>query len=295
MEFFYRLRACLTLLAIILNTIILVCVLYIFTLVKLLLPVAFVRRPINRILALIAELWIGINNASIRLFSRVKLNISGIDNLSYRDWYLVTSNHQSWADILILQMTFNRRIPLLKFFLKQELIKVPFLGLAWWALDFPFMKRYSKAEIEANPSLKGKDLETTQRACQKFMEMPTSVMNFFEGTRFTRAKHDQQQSPYKHLLKPKAGGTAFALSAMQGQLKTLLDVTLIYPPHAPTSLMAFLGGHIDRVDVIVTQREIPVWAAQGDYENDANFRSRFQTWISNIWAAKDTLIDKHHQ
>src|SRR3546814_9530339 len=117
-------------------------------------------------------------------------------------------------------MAFNRRIPLLKFFLKQELIKVPLLGLAWWALDFPFRKRFTRAEIEANPSLKGKDLETTRKACEKFKEMPTSVMNFFEGTRFTQAKHDQQQSPYEFLLKPKAGGTAFALSAMDGKLAT---------------------------------------------------------------------------
>lgn len=292
MEFFYRLRAGIVLVAIILNTLVMCLFLFFFTLLKLILPFAPVRRPINRVLALIAEIWIGNNNAAIRLVSRVKLTVSGDDSLDYRNWYLVTSNHQSWADILLLQMVFNRRIPLLKFFLKQELIKVPILGLCWWALDFPFMKRYSKAEIEANPSLKGKDLETTRKACEKFKEMPTSVMNFFEGTRFTTAKHDAQQSPYRHLLKPKAGGTAFALSAMGGKLTTLLDVTLIYPPHAPTNLMAFLGGHIRQVDVIVTQRPIPAWAAQGDYENDPQFRLRFQEWISTIWAEKDQLIEE---
>jgi 1-acyl-sn-glycerol-3-phosphate acyltransferase len=41
----------------------------------------------------------------------------------------------------VLQRIFHGRIPFLKFFLKQELIWVPVIGLAWWALDFPFMKR----------------------------------------------------------------------------------------------------------------------------------------------------------
>ncbi len=103
---------------------------------------------LSRILVTIAETWIGNNNAIIALFSQIKWRISGMETLSKDQWYLVTCNHQSWADILVLQRISNRRIPFLKFFLKQELIKVPLLGLAWWALDFPFMKRYTKAELE---------------------------------------------------------------------------------------------------------------------------------------------------
>ncbi len=67
--------------------------------------------------------------------------MQGVDSLHQRGWYLVSSNHQSWVDILVLQRIFHGRIPFLKFFLKQELIWVPVIGLAWWALDFPFMKR----------------------------------------------------------------------------------------------------------------------------------------------------------
>ena len=53
-----------------------------------------------------------------------------MDGLARQEWYLMTSNHQSWADILVLQKVTNRRVPSLKFFLKQELIWVPLLGLA---------------------------------------------------------------------------------------------------------------------------------------------------------------------
>lgn len=290
MNTLHHLRAGLALTLIALNTLIMAIPLYLFTLIKLALRQQSVQVALSRVLVGIAELWIGVNNAIIALISRPRWHLEGFDNLRYDDWYLVTSNHQSWADILVMQRVFNRRIPMLKFFLKQELMKVPVLGHAWWALDFPFMKRHSREEIERNPALKGKDLETTRKACEKFAYFPTSVMNFFEGTRFTQAKHDQQQSPYQYLLKPKAGGTAFTLGAMGGKLGTLLDVTIIYPKGAPRSINAFLGGAIREIQVIVQQRQIPDWAAKGDYENDAAFRARFQTWISALWAEKDALL-----
>lgn len=293
MNFQHHIRASLALLGILLNTVVMVPLLMALALVKLLLPANRVRVVISRWLVGIANAWISVNNVIIALISRPRWHVEGLEGLSRNEWYLVTSNHQTWADILVLQRTFNRRIPFLKFFLKQELIKVPLLGLAWWALDFPFMKRYSKEEIARNPELKGKDLETTRRACEKFQYFPTSVMNFFEGTRFTRAKHDAQQSPYKHLLRPKSGGAAFTLNAMAGTLKTLLDVTIIYPKGAPMSLTGFLGGAVRDVRVIIRQREIPEWAWKGDYENDPQFRERFQAWISEIWTEKDALLDTH--
>ena len=153
------------------------------------------------------------------------------------------------------------------------------------------MKRYSRAQLEKRPELKGKDMETTRKACEKYAHYPVSVMNFFEGTRFTEEKHRQQDSPYRHLLKPKAGGAAFTLKAMGGQLHCLLDFTIVYPPGTSRSLLGFLGGDMDRVEVIARRRPIPDWAAQGDYENDPEFRRRIQEWVSEIWAEKDALIE----
>ena len=74
-----------------------------------------------------------------------------------RSWYLSLSNHQSWADIFIVQMITNRKVPMLKFFMKFVLIYVPVIGICWWALDMPFLKRYTKDQLERNPSLRGKD------------------------------------------------------------------------------------------------------------------------------------------
>lgn len=294
MNVIHKTRAVLALVAMFINTFFMVMPLYVLALLKLVLPITVIRVWLSRALVIIAETWIANNRGIIALFGSIRWQVEGLEKLSKDQWYFVVSNHQSWSDILVLQRTFNRKIPFLKFFLKQELIKVPLLGLAWWALDFPFMKRYSKTEIEKNPALKGKDLETTQKACEKFQHFPTSVMNFLEGTRFTQTKHDQQGSSFNHLLKPKSGGAAFALNAMAGKLGTLVDVTIIYPKDVPKTLFAFLGGTVKDVKVIVRQQSIPAWASAGDYENDPDFRTQFQNWINQLWLEKDALLSAQH-
>jgi 1-acyl-sn-glycerol-3-phosphate acyltransferase len=161
-------------------------------LVKLVVPAHGVRRSCDRMLTALATAWVAVNNAwiaALRPSSQPDWDVQGLEGLDPRGWYLVSPNHQSWVDILVLQRIFHRRIPFLKFFLKQELIWVPVIGLAWWALDFPFMKRGKGS------GARGSDLATTRKACEKFKRIPTSVINFVEGTRFTPAKHLEQKSP----------------------------------------------------------------------------------------------------
>jgi 1-acyl-sn-glycerol-3-phosphate acyltransferase len=203
---------------------------------------------------------------------------------------MVNCNHQSWVDILVLQRLLNRRIPMLKFFLKQQLIWVPVIGLAWWALDFPFMRRHSHAYLKRHPEKRFEDIETTRRACEKFALVPTSVMNFAEGTRFTKAKHKAQQSPYRHLLKPKAGALALALGALGDRFDSLLDVTIVYPEGAPT-FWHFLRGDLRRVIVRARSVPIPAGFRQGDYTRDSAYRMAFQAWLQAIWQEKDAQID----
>jgi len=163
---------------------------------------------------------------------RIRWDVRGVDQLDPKGQYLVCSNHQSWNDIFVLMWAFDRRAPFFKFFIKQQLIWVPFLGLAWWGLDYPFMKRYSPAKLAKHPELRGKDLETTRAACERYRNVPVTILNFLEGTRFTKAKHDRQGSPYRYLLKPKAGGMALSLSALGEKINSLLDVTIVYPDGA---------------------------------------------------------------
>jgi 1-acyl-sn-glycerol-3-phosphate acyltransferase len=264
--------------------------LFAFALVKLVLPFAAVRAPVDRICNAIATNWIACNSAWMRLTQRAEWDVAGFENLEYAGWYMVNCNHQTWVDILVLQHLLNRRIPLLKFFLKRQLLYVPVMGLAWWALDFPFMRRHSDAYIKAHPEKRFEDLETTRRACEKFALVPTSVMNFAEGTRFRKEKHRSQRSPYRHLLKPKAGALALALSVLGDKFRSFVDVTIVYPAGAPT-FWDFLCGRMPKVIVRGRLLPIPPELRSGDYVRDPQFRKRIQHWLQDMWHEKDREID----
>ena len=279
-------RVPLALLALALNILLHVTCIFVFTLFKLVLPIRAIRQACSQVLVWIAESWIGVNNVLIEVFVRIRWQVEGLDGLRRDGSYLVLCNHQSWVDIPVLQKIFNRRIPFLRFFLKQELIWVPLLGPAWWALDFPFMKRYSRHTLLRHPELQGKDREATKRACEKFRHMPVSVMNFAEGTRFTQAKHDAQSSPFRYLLRPKAGGVAFVLDAMGDALHAILDVTIVYP-NGPCTMMDLIAGRVREVRVHV--RELPMQPSLiGSYDEDTAFRGRIKAWVNTLWSEKDT-------
>ena len=187
----------LTFLLYVINTIFWLCPIIVFSFLKALLPLSLAQKLFSYLLDQMATNWVAVNTLVQKLFTRTRLKVTGLQQLTMHDWYLVLSNHQSWVDILVLQRVLHGKIPFLKFFLKKELIYVPLLGIAWWALDFPFMKRYSKEFLEKNPHKRGEDFASTRRACEKFKHTPVTVFNFLEGTRFTPIKQQAQQSPYK--------------------------------------------------------------------------------------------------
>jgi len=242
-----------------------------------------------------AETWAEIDKRIFALCIPTRWDVRGAADLRLDTSYLMVSNHQSWVDIPALIQVFNRRIPFFKFFLKKELIWVPFLGLAWWALDYPFMKRYSKAFLERHPHLKGQDLEITKAACELFKRQPVTVVNYLEGTRFTEAKHRAQQSPFRHLLKPKAGGVAFVLAALGEQLDALLDVTLVYPGDTAPGFWDLVSGAVPRVIVDIQVRALDPALWRGDYENDPQFRRSVQDWVNQLWHDKDARIEQLRQ
>lgn len=283
-------RGAFTLVAIVLNTIFWAIPIYVGVLVKLVLPVRSWRDGLQLLLVPFAEAWIGVNNFVLKTAGTTHWDIRGTEQLRRDGRYLVNANHQTWADVLVLQRTFNRRIPFLKFFIKQELIWLPVLGLAWWGLEFPFMNRYSRETLEKHPELRGKDLETTAKMCERLRSQAFAITNFLEGTRFTEAKRDRQGAPYRHLLRPKAGGIAFVLGAIGESIDSMLDVTIVYegPSH---SLWEFLCGRVERVVVDVRERPVPRDLLSRDYNQDGQFRDEIQAWVRDLWTEKDALID----
>lgn len=284
-------KGTLAIILIVLNTLCLFPILLVFAILKLIVPVHGVRKACTVILNRIAWLWIGFNNLLADLLHQIHWDVRGVENLKPEQWYFVTCNHQSWADIPAIQHVLNNRIPLLKFFLKQQLIWVPFLGIAWWALDFPFMQRHTKEQIARNPSLKGKDIEATRAACEKFRFTPVTIFNFMEGTRFTPTKHAAQKSPYQHLLKPRAGGTAFVLEAMGDSLTTMLDVTIVYP-EGKHGIWDYLCGRINRITIDIKARRIPERFLGMNYQGSQDVRADFQKWVGQLWREKDHRISE---
>ena len=283
------LRFPLILLLIVVHTTGRVLLLLLCSLLKAVMPIAVVRRVLDGWIIGLAESWIGFNSWMMDHMTTLQVDMGCDGVLDREGHYLVLCNHRSWVDILVLQKVFNRRIPFMRFFLKQELFWVPLLGLAWWALDFPFMRRHTKSQLQKRPDLAGRDIAATRRACAKFLGMPVSIMIFPEGTRFTPAKHAQQQSPYADLLKPKSGGMAYALDAMGEGLRQILDVTLHYPNGTP-GMADLIADRVKQVRLEVRVREIPQTIRAGDYENDRAFRTEFQSWMNGLWRDKQALL-----
>ncbi|MCO4321191.1 acyltransferase [Aliidiomarina quisquiliarum] len=258
---------------------------------KFLLPIAPVRRAISSIANSLFRLWAYSMSLLFRLTNRIEWEIEGNLPNNRHGWYMIMCNHLSWVDIPVLMHLSRKQLPMPRFFLKQELLWVPIVGMGCWVLDMPFMKRYSKEQVARKPELKGKDIETTRKKCEKFRDIPTTVINFCEGTRFTQAKHSKSSSPYTYLLTPKAGGTSFTLQAMGNQFQEILDITLVYPDIQPGQPLAFalLTGKLKRIHVHIDR--IPVTAdLRGDYFNDLSFRDHFQAWLNKRWQLKDQRI-----
>lgn len=262
--------------------------------IKLLLPFKAVHRLTGYAGKGCYRGWTAVNTALINLFNNVDWQVSGAQTLDKQSWYLLISNHKSWLDIPVVSTVAHSRIPEPKFFLKDELKWLPFLGTGCWALDMPFMKRYSAAQLAKRPELKGKDIATTRASCQKFKTVPTTIINFVEGTRFTPQKQAQKHSPFHYLLPPKAGGIAFTLASMGEQFNAILDFTLLYPDNPDHVAMDMLMGKLKRV--VVQVEVLPVdQHVIGDYFNDEQFRQRFQLWLNQRWQQKDQLIQHYHQ
>ena len=273
------------------NTVFWCILLYIPALLKLLVPIQGFRVLCTRAIIWISESWVACNTGWMKLTHGTEWQVSGDDRLQREGWYLVLSNHQSWVDIFAMQRVFNRKAPFLKFFLKKELIWVPVIGLAWWGLDFPFMKRHSREYLIKHPEKRGEDLRATRKACEKFRYTPVSVMNFVEGTRFTPAKHQKQKSSYQNLLTPKAGGVAFVLDAMGDSIQTLVDVTIAYPDGSPT-FWEFLCGKVKTVRLEIDTVTIPQELKGKDYTADAEHRRQVKDWLADLWQGKDRKLQE---
>lgn len=258
-------------------------------LIKLIFPGDRLKSAATQVANKVMWLWATINAAILNISNPVEWDIQGGDELKKNGWYLMISNHLSWTDIVVLCCVFKDRIPMPKFFLKQQLLYVPFIGMACWALDMPFMRRYSREYLIRHPEKRGQDLATTRRSCAKFKHTPTTVVNYVEGTRFTEDKQRNSKAGYQYLLQPKTGGIAYTLAAMGEQFDNIIDVTLAYPENSHKPFKDVLMGRMTKI--VVRTRVLPVdEQVLGNYFDDKSYKRQFQQWLGGIWQQKDSQL-----
>ncbi len=244
----------------------------------------------TRGLSSLGELWVSVNKGLTWFYRGMEWDVQIPQEIDHKTRYLVFCNHQSWVDILVLQHCLNRRAPFMRFLLKQQLIWVPFLGVAWWALDMAFLRRHSRQQLLKNPSLRGKDLENAAKACEKLKHIPVSMMTFPEGTRFTKAKHEQQNSPFKHLLKPRYGGIGQVLYSFDDAMEYLIDVTIVYP-HGTPNVWQFISGQIRKISVRIRLRPIDEVLRGINFRENGAAKGQLKDWLNDIWVEKEHEID----
>ena len=275
-------------LLVILNTLFWCLFLLSLALIKLIIPLESSKRLFTHLIILIGECWIFCNGLWIKILHNPKWEVEGFEKLDEDNWYLSVANHQSWADIFILQSITNRKIPMLKFFMKDVLIWVPVIGLAWWALDMPFLKRYSEEKLKKNPDLRGKDIASMKKSFHRFSRYPVSIFIFAEGTRFTKEKKEIQKSPFNNLLLPKPGGIGLTLSTMP-YINKLIDFSIKYESHERT-FWAFLCGKMNKATIKVSLIDIPQELLAREYSEDKIYRDDLKNWLYDIWKKKDKFL-----
>ena len=253
-------------------------------------PRSRLRTRVILALSWLAERWVGTNDRLVDLMLPTRWDVEGpLDAIRIDGRYLIISNHVSWVDIFAIFRVFHDRTAFIRFFLKRQLIWFPIAGQACWALEFPFMRRHSAEYLHQHPEKRGRDLETARRACQRYRHIPVAILTFLEGTRFTEEKRADQDSPYRHLLRPRVGGIAFVLASLGDQLDGVFDVTLAYPAGDMT-MWQFVCGRVPVITVRVRRLEIPPEFFSAEVVEPGPARDRFKGWIESVWREKDELL-----
>jgi 1-acyl-sn-glycerol-3-phosphate acyltransferase len=256
------------------------------------LPFARLRRPFVQAMAEVADGFALTCKAIFHVTLPTRWEIRGTDGLRRDGLYLLMSNHRAWTDIFALFVAVGGKVPFFRFFIKQGLIWFPIIGLAAWALEFPFMKRYSRDYLEKNPHRKGTDLATTRRACERYRDVPVTMVNFVEGTRFTRQKQQSLDSPFENLLRPRVGGISFVLASLGPRLDGVYDVTIAYPG-TEGGVFSFIAGRVPRVVVEFSRIAVPDRFFDDGVTETGALRDDLRDWLDELWQAKDARISAY--
>jgi 1-acyl-sn-glycerol-3-phosphate acyltransferase len=166
----YGYYALFSIIALLINSAIVVLPVVFFSLIKFFVPVKSIKYQCTTAVQALASFWVSFAILITELFSPTEIEFEQDAELSRKSSYLIISNHRSWLDTLILMLAFHKKIPFPKFFMKSQMFFVPLIGMVCWALEFPAMKRYSKEYISKHPEKKGKDMDMAKKYCQNLSD-----------------------------------------------------------------------------------------------------------------------------
>ena len=178
---------------------------------------------------------------------------------------------------------------MLKFYMKDDLIRVPIIGLACCALDMSFLNRHTDQQIKKDPALRANDVVELKKSSGLFACHLDPIFSFDEGTRFTEAKRLSKDSPYDQLLRPKSRGIGLTLSTMP-YIKKVLDFTIKYDSKYRT-FWDFLCGRMSNVEIQVKIIDVPESLVQKNYTEDEKFREELKEWLYSIWEEKNKFLN----
>ena len=253
-------------------------------------PISKFQRKILEINEWLAEIYLFFNSKIQDLMHNPKYRVYGEEKLQRNIWQFTTINHLSWADIFLFIYFTNFKQSVPRIFMKSQLWWLPLTWAANIGLAMPYVVRRSKEVIMKNPELIKTDKKATIRACKAYKIMPTNVAGFIEGTRIDKEKYANSKSKFRNLMPPKIGGMGYTLEVMP-YIDHLTDVTLVYKSNK-RDFWNFLCGDMNEASVTINTYKIPEELRGVDYSNNDELRLKLKTFLEEIWAKKDEIIEK---
>ncbi|KAK0716960.1 1-acyl-sn-glycerol-3-phosphate acyltransferase [Lasiosphaeria miniovina] len=178
-------------------------------------------------IALSVWLWI---QSIFEVFNSAVITVSG-DRLPPHESAIVIANHVSWSDFYMIQAMAVQAGMLgrCRWFAKQQLRFVPFLGWGLWAMGMPLVSRnWLRDKAELDRVFRG----ITKR------KWPIWLISFSEATRFTRKKYleseqwcaNNNKPQPLHLLYPRTKGFVATVQHLRktSHIKAVYDFTIAY-------------------------------------------------------------------
>ncbi len=246
----------------------------------------FSRALSRRICAYCGAAWWGFLTYSLENFFGLTVKVHRLSTISVarqpKSVFLI-ANHQSLLDpVVLIALTYREKsLSYLKWFVKDSLKWVPFLGWGMQLLDCIFLKRNWEA-----------DQKKIDHGFKNILshQDPIWLASFVEGTRKTPAKilqsqkyaRSQNHPGFENVLFPRVKGFITTFKTLNPRIDAVYDLTIVYPTRT-LGLLDLLRGRMEPIHLYVHEfavRDLPQSEAE------------LTNWLILRFQEKDRLLRK---